>query len=89
MMMQGNLQAMDRRIKLTSGLDRNHGFSPAQIPGARDAAAPRLAAPEPVRDLARPRRFLRRDRGARGPDGKNGVARKWRPQRVATSRPVA
>ena len=25
-----------------------------------------------------PRRFGRRDRGARGPDGKNGVARKWR-----------
>ena len=79
MMMQGNLQAMDRWIELTSELDRYHGFSPAQIPWARDAAAPpRLAAPEPLRDLARPRRFLRRDRGARGPDGKNGVARKWR-----------
>jgi len=25
-----------------------------------------------------PRSFGRRDRGARGPDGKNGVARKWR-----------
>src|SRR5271170_8357886 len=48
MMMQGNLQAMDRWIKLTSELDRYHGFSRAQIPWARDAAAPpRLAAPEP------------------------------------------
>ena len=48
MMMQGNLQAMDRWIELTSGLDRYHGFSPAQIPWARDAAPPpRLAAPEP------------------------------------------
>ena len=48
MMMQGNLQAMDRWIKLTSELDRYHGFSPAQIPWARDGAAPpRLASPEP------------------------------------------
>jgi len=48
MMMQGNLQAMDRWIKLTSELDRYHGFSPTQIPWARDAAAaPRRAAPEP------------------------------------------
>src|SRR5271168_3129548 len=48
MMMQGNLQAMDRWIKLTSELDRYHGFSRAQIPWARDAAAaPRRAAPEP------------------------------------------
>ena len=47
MMMQGNLQAMDRWIKLTSELDRYHGFAPAQIPWAREAAPPRLAAPEP------------------------------------------
>jgi hypothetical protein len=79
MMMQGNLQAMDRWIKLTSELDRYHGFFPAQIPWARDGAAPpRLAAPEPLCDLARPRRFLRRDRAARGPDGKTESPRKWR-----------
>ena len=47
MMMQGNLQAMDRWMRLTSELDRYHGFSPAQIPWAREAAPPRLAAPEP------------------------------------------
>src|ERR1700722_5363980 len=48
MMLQGNLQAMDRLIKLTSELDRYHGFAPAQIPWARGAAPkPRLAAPEP------------------------------------------
>ena len=48
MMMQGNLQAMDRLIKLTSELDRYHGFAPAQIPwGPETAAPPRLAAPEP------------------------------------------
>jgi hypothetical protein len=39
MMMHGNLQAMDRWIKLTSELDRYPGFWPAQIPRARDAAA--------------------------------------------------
>ena len=48
MMMQGNLQAMDRLIKLTSELDRYHGFAPDQIPWATETAAPpRLAAPEP------------------------------------------
>ena len=42
-MMQGNLQAMDRWVELTSELDRYHRFSPTQIPWARDAAAaPRL-----------------------------------------------
>jgi hypothetical protein len=39
-MMQGNLQAMDRWAELTSELDRYHRFSPAQVPWARDAAAP-------------------------------------------------
>src|SRR5271168_5334652 len=47
MMMQGDLQAMDRLIKLTSELDRYHGFAPAQIPRGPEAAPPRLAAPEP------------------------------------------
>jgi hypothetical protein len=47
MMLQGNLQAMDRLIKLMSELDRYRGSSPVQIPWAREAAPPRLAAPEP------------------------------------------
>ena len=47
MMMEGDLHAMDRLIKLTGELDRYHGFAPAQIPWAREAAPPRLAAPEP------------------------------------------
>ena len=78
MMMQGNLQAMDRLIKLTSELDRYHGFAPAQVPWAREAAPPRLAAPEPRatspnRGLPSPK--SRRER----PDGKtespgNGAA---------------
>ena len=44
MMMQGNLQAMDRFIRLTSELDRDHGFALAQIPRAgkrRRRASPR------------------------------------------------
>jgi hypothetical protein len=79
MMMQGNLQAMDRLIKLTSELDRYHGFAPAQIPWAREAAPPRLAAPEP-RAISPSRGVsLPRDRAARGPDGRtespgNGAA---------------
>ena len=43
MMMQGNLQAMDRFIKLTSELDRYHGFTPAQIPSAPEAAPPSMS----------------------------------------------
>ena len=39
-MMQGNLQAMDRSVRLTSELGRYHRFSRAQIPWARDAGAP-------------------------------------------------
>ena len=46
-MMEGNLQAMDRRIGLMGELDRYHGFAAAQILVAPDgAAAPRLARPE-------------------------------------------
>ena len=48
MMMQGNLQAMDRWIELTSGLDRYHGFSPAKFPGRgkrRRRASPRRSPP--------------------------------------------
>ena len=45
MMMQGNLQAMDRWIELTGELDRYHGFSPAKFPGRgkRRRRAPRRA----------------------------------------------
>jgi hypothetical protein len=44
MMLQGNLQAMDRLIKLTSELDRYHGFAPAQIPAPPERPVKRLAA---------------------------------------------
>ncbi len=44
MMMEGDLQAVDRMIKLTAELDRYHGFTPALTPGP---TAPRLAAPAP------------------------------------------
>jgi hypothetical protein len=79
MMMQGNLQAMDRLIKLTSELDRYHGFAPAQILWAREAAPPRLAAPEPRAISPSRGASLAGIRAARGPDGKtespgNGAA---------------
>ena len=45
MIMEGNPQARDRLIALCE-LDRYHGFAPAQIPAALEAAAPRLARPE-------------------------------------------
>ena len=44
-MMEGDLQAMDRLIKLTGELDRYHGFGRALIAAQPDAAPPRIAAP--------------------------------------------
>ena len=39
MMMEGDLQAMDRWIRLTGELDRYHGFAPSQIPAFVEAAS--------------------------------------------------
>jgi len=38
MMMEGDLQAMDRLIRLTGELDRYHGFAPSRIPAFSEAA---------------------------------------------------
>ena len=80
MMMQGNLQAMDRWIKLTSELDRYHGFAPAQIPWAREAAPPRLAAPEP--------RAISPNRGVSlaGIASREGLTAKWSRPEMAPQR---
>jgi len=45
MMMQGDLQAMDRLIKLNGEFDRYHGFGRAQLAAAAEAAPPRLVPP--------------------------------------------
>ena len=50
MMMEGDLQAMDRLIRLTGELDRYHGFRPSQIPAFAEAP--------PSRRIAGPRREL-------------------------------
>jgi hypothetical protein len=44
MMMEGDLQAMDRLIRLTGELDRYHGFAPSQIPACAEAAPSRRIA---------------------------------------------
>jgi len=47
MMMEGDLQAVDRMIRLTRELDRYHGFGQAHIPAPPEPPPPRrLAAPE-------------------------------------------
>jgi len=49
MMMEGDLQAMDRMIKLTGELDRYHGLAPSRLPAPVEAASPRLASsPRPM-----------------------------------------
>ena len=53
MMMEGNLQAMDRWIALMSELDRYHGFAPAQIP----TVPGRQRRVSPGRSAARSRRI--------------------------------
>jgi hypothetical protein len=80
MMMQGNLQAMDRLIKLTSELDRYHGFALAQIPWTREAAPPRLAAPEP--------RAISPNRGVSlaGIAPREGLTAKWSRPEMAPQR---
>ncbi len=45
MMMEGDLKAMDRVIKLTSELDRYHGFVSAPVAPAPEAGPPQIAAP--------------------------------------------
>ena len=51
MMLQGDLQALDRLIKLNGELDRYHGFGREQLPAPAESARPRLVAP-PQRLLA-------------------------------------
>jgi hypothetical protein len=54
MMMEGDLQAMDRLIRLTGELDRYHGFTPSQIPDSAEAAPSwRIAGPR--RELPAPK----------------------------------
>ena len=47
MMMEGDLQAMDRMIELTRELDRYHGFAPPGLPLPAERASPRLATSPP------------------------------------------
>ena len=54
MMMEGDLQAMDRMIKLTGELDRYHGLAPSRLPAPAEAASPRLAASPPRAMLPAP-----------------------------------
>ncbi len=55
MMMEGNLQAMDRLIKLTGELDRYHGFGRAEIASAPQLApSPQIAASPRERLLPKP-----------------------------------
>ena len=62
MMLQGDLQALDRLIKLNGELDRYHGFGRDQLPAPAESAPPRLAAP--------PQRLLAASLAADGSEGK-------------------
>jgi hypothetical protein len=60
MMMEGDLQAMDRLIRLTGELDRYHGFGRAEIAHAPQAAPPRQIGP-PARELPAPKPIYEED----------------------------
>jgi len=62
MMMQGDLQAMDRLMKLNGELDRYHGFGRAQLAAPAEAAPPRL--------VPSPRALLEASSAANGGQGK-------------------
>jgi hypothetical protein len=55
-MMEGDLKAMDRLIRLVGELDRYHGFGRAEIAAA--PPPPQLAAPPPPQLAAPPRELL-------------------------------
>jgi hypothetical protein len=48
-MLNGDLAAMDRFVKLASELDRYHGFVPGRPPASSNPEPPRLAPPEAPR----------------------------------------
>ena len=55
MMMEGDLKAMDRVIKLAGELDRYHGYGRVEIAAApAPAPPPRLNPPAPALQLAKP-----------------------------------
>ena len=54
MMMEGDLQAMDRVIELTREFDRYHGFAPPRLPLPAETASFRLATSPPRAMLAAP-----------------------------------
>jgi hypothetical protein len=47
MMMEGDLQAMDRMLELTSELDRYHGFARPRLSLPAETTSPRLATSPP------------------------------------------
>jgi len=49
LMLNGDLAAMDRFVKLASELDRYHGFVPGRPPASSNPEPPRLAPPEAPR----------------------------------------
>ena len=57
LMMEGDLQAMDRVIRLAGELDRYHGYGRAEIAVAlAPAPPPRIPPPAPALQLAKPAR---------------------------------
>jgi len=55
MMMEGDLKAMDRVIRLAGELDRYHGYGRAAIAAAPPVAPPaRISPPAPALQLAKP-----------------------------------
>jgi hypothetical protein len=62
MMMQGDLQAMDRLLELDGELERHHGFGRAQLAASAESAPPRLVQP--------PRALLEASSAAGGGRGK-------------------
>ncbi len=62
MMLQGDLQALDRLIKLNGELDRYHGFGRAQLPAPAESA--------PLHVVPPPRALLEARSAADGGEGK-------------------
>jgi hypothetical protein len=85
-MMQGNLQAMDRWVAVTSELNRYHGFAQARIPAPPEAPPPRRLAARLTAKPSRPEMAPQRLEKIESGPGNGMVSEASNPQDVVHGR---
>ena len=85
-MMQGNLRALDRSVRLTSALDRYHGFAQAQIPAPPEPPPPRRLGARQTAKRTRPEMAPQRLEKIESGPGNGMVSEASNPQDVVHGR---